>query len=86
MKSEDIALELALDCLLINELEKHDKTMDLKNEIDELLSNVSDLRGDVQYLLFVERENIEENKEKLRLFNHFDQQLIKIMGLSDTEG
>ena len=86
MKSEDIALELALDCLLINELEKHDKTMDLKNEIDELLSNVSDLRGDVQYLLFVERENIEENKEKLRLFNRFDQQLIKIMGLSDTEG
>lgn len=85
MKSEDIALELALDCLLINELEKQNRTMDLKNEIDELLSNVSDLRGDVQYLLFVERENIEENKEKLRLFTRFDQQLIKIMGLSNAD-
>lgn len=81
MNSNDIALNLSSLCFMIDELKPFLGNEELKEALNLCLLNVSEQKSEVDYLLFVERENITENKKKLEMLHRFDEQVIKILAL-----
>lgn len=42
---------------------------------------IQDLKGDTDYVLYVEKQNIAENKKKIQPFHNFDAKLAQIVGV-----
>ena len=60
-------------------LKRNTEDKHVKNEISDLLSLTDDLRSDVSYMLFVENEDVTNNKAKLSMFHNFDNALAEIL-------
>ena len=73
---EESASLLAIRCHILGKLKRSSADHTVKDEISDLLALTDDLRADVSYELFVEGENVEENKKKLSMFHNFDEALI----------
>lgn len=80
MNFEEAALMLTIKCFVISESKKILTEEELKEEISDLLSMISDFKSDTDYVLFVEKQNIEENKNKLLLFHNFYKKMVSIFG------
>ncbi len=72
---------LAIQCLIIKHLRNKLSEHDFKNELDSMLQSLNNLKGDLDYYLFVEKEDIKDNTAKLNSFHGFDQRLIKVLDI-----
>lgn len=76
---DESASLLAIRCHIISMLKKNSEDKHVKDEISDLLTLTDDLRADVSYELFVENEDVENNKAKLGMFHNFDNALTEIL-------
>ena len=76
---DESASLLAIRCHIISKLKKSADDKHVKDEISDLLALTDDLRSDVSYELFVENEDVENNKAKLGMFHNFDIALTEIL-------
>jgi hypothetical protein len=76
---DESASLLAIRCHIIGKLKKNTEDRHVKDEISDLLALTDDLRSDVSYELFVENEDVENNKAKLSMFHNFDNALAEIL-------
>ena len=79
--SEANAFYLALECTYIQRIKGKLSDDEFKEEFDSILKNVNGLKADLDYYLFVEKENIKENRAKSKSFHEFDNRLVKILEL-----
>lgn len=75
------ALFLSIKALMIEEANRLMPKEELKDELNNILTAVDALRSDLEYMLFVERIDAVNNKEKLIMFNNFNKELIEIFNL-----
>jgi hypothetical protein len=78
---EKTASYLALQCTYIQRMRESLSEDEIKEELDALLKSVDSIKADLDYYLFVERESIKENKEKLKIFHRFDDRLVKVLNI-----
>lgn len=76
---EESALMLTIRCFTIEKAKLFASNESFKADVDDMLSMTDDLRADTNYETFVERRNVELNREKIRLFHNFDDTLISIL-------
>ena len=81
LSPEKNALYLALHCTFIQRIKIQLDEDEFKEQLDSILKNLSVLKGDLDYYLFVEKESTKENKEKIKSFHKFDDRLSKILGV-----
>ena len=79
--SESNAFYLAMQLTYIQRIRKSIPTDDFKEELDSILKHVGELKSDLDYYLFVERENTKDNRERVLAFNGFNKRLLKILEL-----
>ena len=79
--SETNAFYLALELTYIQRIRKSIPSDEFKEELDSILKHLEELKSDLDYYLFVERENAANNKEKVHAFNAFDKRLMKVLEL-----
>lgn len=79
MNHNTLAHIMAIKCYLMQFAKKTMPPCVYKESVNELLQVVQDLKSDTDYVLFVERENIEDNKAKLQVFHNLDKKLIEIL-------
>jgi len=79
MDFDEAAKLLAIRCFLVKRRVGEHCDADMKEELSDLLSLTDDLRADVSYELFVEKENVEANRDKLKLFHNFDNEMLAIV-------
>lgn len=79
MDFEEAARLLTIRCYLIKRSRFEIPLADMKEQLSDLLAMTDDLRADVSYELFVEKENVQLNRDKLKLFHNFDNEMIAIM-------
>ncbi len=80
MDFEEAARLLTIRCYLVKRSRYEIPLADMKEQLSDLLAMTDDLRADVSYELFVEKENVDVNRDKLKLFHNFDNEMIAIMG------
>ena len=78
---EKNALYLALQCTYIQRIKTQLEEDEFKEQLDSILKNLSTLKGDLDYYLFVEKESTKDNKEKIKSFHKFDDRLFKVLGI-----
>ena len=79
MKYEEVAILMSIRAYMMK-ITKTRMPLDLyKEKTDELLRMVQDIRSDTEYSLFVERNDIEENKKKIKVFHNLDYKLTNII-------
>lgn len=78
MSYNDAAQMLAIKCYIMHVAKQTMPESVYKEKTSELLEMISDLKADTDYILFVEKENIEENKKKITVFHNLDKKLCKI--------
>ena len=84
--SSDVdALYLAIQCTYIQRIKKTLSEDEFKEELDSILKHINELKSDLDYYLFVEKESVKENRMKSKSFHEFDNRLIKILGIEDKE-
>ncbi len=76
---DESASLLAIRCHIISMLKNNSEDKHVKDEISDLLALTDDLRADVSYELFVENEDVDNNKAKLGMFHNFDNALTEIL-------
>ena len=81
LSPEKNALYLALQCTYIERIKSQLPEDEFKEQLDSILKNLSTLKGDLDYYLFVEKESTKENKEKIKSFHEFDNRLSKVLGI-----
>ena len=81
LSPEKNALYLALQCTYIERIKATLPEDEFKEQLDSILKNLSTLKGDLDYYLFVERESTKENKAKIKSFHEFDNRLSKVLGV-----
>lgn len=81
LSPEKNALYLALQCTYIERIKTQLNEDDFKEQLDSILKNLSTLKGDLDYYLFVEKESTKENKAKIKSFHEFDNRLSKVLGI-----
>ena len=79
MDFDEAARLLTIRCLLVKRSKDELALLELKEQLSDLLAMTDDLRADVSYELFVEKENVELNRDKLKLFHNFDNEMMAIM-------
>ena len=79
--SETNAFYLALQLTYIQRIRKEIPLDEFKDELDSILKHIEELKADLDYFFYVERENASDNKQKLNAFNAFDKRLMKILEL-----
>ena len=77
--SKDNSFYLALELTYIQRLRKLISGDEFKEELDSILKHIEELKSDLDYYLFIEREKTKENREKMLSFNAFDKRLMKIL-------
>ena len=78
---EKNALYLAIQCTYIERIKTRLEEDEFKEQLDSILKNLSTLKGDLDYYLFVEKEETQSNKEKIKSFHKFDDRLSKVLGI-----
>lgn len=78
MSYNDAAQMLAIKCYIMHIAKQTMPESVYKKKTSELLEMISDLKADTDYILFVEKENVEENKKKITVFHNLDKKLCKI--------
>ena len=78
---EKNALYLALQCTFIQRIKSQLEEDEFKEQLDNILKNISVLKSDLDYYLFVEGESKDVNKEKIKSFHKFDSRLSVVLGL-----
>lgn len=79
MDLDAVAWGLARDAYMLQVAKRLDSESDYKERINKVLQMIQDLKSDTDYVLYVEREDVEKNKRKINLFHNFDTQLAKIV-------
>ena len=79
--SQNNAFYLALQLTYLQRIKETLNEDEFKEEFDSILKNVQELKSDLDYYLFVEKEATKDNKDKVRAFHEFDNRLVKILGL-----
>lgn len=72
---------LAIKAYTLQVAKRLDSEDDYKERINGVLQMIQDLKSDIDYVLYVERDNLEENKRKINLFHNFDTKLAKIVSV-----
>ena len=72
---------LAIKAYSLSVAKRLDVADTFKGRIDSILGMIQDLKGDTDYALYVEKENVAENKQKIQLFHRFDTKLAEIVGV-----
>ncbi len=79
MNCNNAAKLLAIRCYIMH-VAKQTMPKDIfKEKVSELLQMLQDLKSDTDYVLLVEKQNIEENKKKVRVFHNLDDKLAKML-------
>ena len=78
---EETNLYLAIQCLVIRHLKATLKADEFKEHLDQILQSLNSLKGDLDYYLFVEREDTNANSQKLSGFHGFDRRLITVLNI-----
>ena len=78
---EESAFFLTLKALLIEHAREMMPKNEFKENLNEILESIDDMKSEVGYLLFVENESIDENKEKLNQFHNFDKLMLNVFAL-----
>lgn len=79
MNYNSAAKMLAIRCYIMH-VAKQTMPQDVfKEKVSELLQMLQDLKSDTDYVLLVEKQNIEENKKKVRVFHNLDDKLVKML-------
>ncbi len=81
LSPEKNALYLALQCTYIQRLKEQVDEDEFKEQLDSILKNLSVIKADLDYYLYVEKESTKENKQKIKSFHDFDTRLAKIIGV-----
>lgn len=81
LSPEKNALYLALQCTYIERLKEQVEEDEFKEQLDNILKNLSVIKADLDYYLYVEKESTKENKAKVKSFHEFDTRLAKILGV-----
>lgn len=81
LSPEKGAMYLAIQVVYIERLKKNLKKEEFKERLDEILKGVGTLKSDLDYYYFVEQDDLNDNKAKLKSFHNFDVKLAKILGL-----
>ena len=79
--SQDNAFYLAIELTYIQRIKNTLKEDDFKEELDSILKHLEEVKGDLDYFLFVEKANTKENKEKMQVLHAFDKRLVKVLGI-----
>ena len=77
--SEANAFYLALQLTYIQRIKDTISSDEFKEELDSILKHIEELKSDLDYYLFVERESTKVNHDKLVEFNYFYKRLMKIL-------
>lgn len=78
MDYNDAAKMLAIKCYIMSVAKQTMPENVFKEKTNELLQMIQDLKSDTDYVLLVEKQNIEENKKKIKVFHNLDEKLAKI--------
>lgn len=78
---EETALFLAMKAILIDVAKEKMPTDVFKDNLSEVLNFVEQLKSEVSYLLFVEKEDVASNKDKLKQFHNFDNYMLKTFNI-----
>ena len=81
LSPEKNALFLAIQVTHIEIIKKSLTTEEFNDVLDEVLKNINTLKSDLDYFLFIEKESVITNKEKLKSFHQFDGELMKVLGI-----
>lgn len=79
LSSEDVGAMFAVRATLIEEAKKYMTQVEFNEFLDSSLKLISDLRADTEYLLLVEKQNVEESKKKIKTFNNLTNRLSTII-------
>ena len=79
MNFNDAAKMLAIRCYIMHVARQTMPQDVFKEKTSEMLQMLQDLKSDTDYVLLVEKQNIEENKKKIRVFHNLDEKLVKIL-------
>lgn len=81
LNCDEVALLLSVKALIIEEAKKVMSKDDFKEYFSELLEAIDTLKSDAEYMLFVENNDVKNNKEKIDVFYKWNKRLIKIFDL-----
>ena len=81
LSPEKHAFYLALQCTYIQRLKEQVNEEEFKEQLDSILRELNNLKSDLDYYLFVEKESTKENKNKIKSFHEFDNRLVKVLGV-----
>ena len=73
------ALTLAMELLVVDEMKSVLGAEDFKEKLDSILKTLAEFKGDIDYLLFVEKQNTSDNRDKLTQFHRFDKKMLQIL-------
>lgn len=79
MNYNSAAKMLAIRCYVMHVAKQTMPKDVFKEKVSELLQMLQDLKSDTDYVLLVEKQNIEENKKKVRVFHNLDDKLAKML-------
>ena len=79
MAHDNAALLLAVRCYIMHVAKQTMPQNIFKEKTSELLQMLQDLKSDTDYVLLVEKQNIEENKKKIHVFHNLDKKLAEML-------
>lgn len=79
MNYNSAAKMLAIRCYVMHVAKQTMPQNIFKEKTSELLQMLQDLKSDTDYVLLVEKQNIEENKKKIHVFHNLDKKLAKML-------
>lgn len=78
---DELAMHLSIQMLCIKHLKKKLKDEEFKDRLNLILEELNTLKSDLDYYLFVEKQDVDKNKSKLHIFHGFDNCLEEALGL-----
>ena len=72
MNCDQIALKLAIKCVLMEHAKEKLPITEYKEQLSELLQMIQDLKSDTDYVFLVENKDLEENRKKIGVFHNLD--------------
>lgn len=79
MSADDAGAMFALKATLIEEARIVMSEKEFQEYLDASLSCVSDLRADTEFMLLVEKQEIEQSKKKIKVFNNWTNRLTQLL-------
>lgn len=81
LNGNEAALLLAIKTVLVDEANRVMPSNDFKEYFSEMLETIDTLKSDTEYMLYVERDSVDTNKDKMEVFYKWNKQLIKVLDL-----